>query len=193
MAAYHDEEWGVPVHQDRKHFEFLVLEGAQAGLSWDTILRKRDAYRRALAEFDPTRVARFGARDLARLLHDPGIVRNRAKLASAIANARAFLDVRQEFGSFDAFVWGFVGGAPRVNRWRRLAQIPAKTEESEALSRELRRRGFSFVGPTIVYAHMQATGLVNDHLVSCFRWEELATAARGSRRSSPRSRASTSR
>jgi len=172
--AYHDREWGVPVHDDRTWFEFLVLEGAQAGLSWITILKRREAYRRAFREFDPAKVARFGARDVRRLLGDEGIVRNRAKIDSAIRNARAFLAIRKEFGSFDRFCWEFVGGSPRVNRMRRIADLPASTAESKALSRELRRRGMNFVGPTICYAFMQATGLVNDHLTDCFRYRQLA-------------------
>lgn len=164
----------MPVHDDRTHFEFLVLEGAQAGLSWETVLRKRDAYRRAFARFDAAKVARFGARDVRRLLADEGIIRNRLKIASAIANARAFLAVRREFGTFDRYVWPFVGGRTRVNQPRRLADLPATSAESDALSKDLRARGFSFVGSTIVYAHLQATGLVDDHLVTCFRKQELA-------------------
>lgn len=166
---YHDEEWGVPVHDDRRHFEFLVLEGAQAGLSWETILRKREGYRRAFAGFDPEAVAAFGEADVARLLADSGIVRNRLKVASAIANARALLEVQRQHGSFDTFVWPFVGGAPMRNAWTTLRQVPAFTPESSALSKELKRRGFRFVGPTVVYAYMQACGLVDDHLTSCFR------------------------
>jgi DNA-3-methyladenine glycosylase I len=167
--AYHDAEWGNPVHDDRTLFEFLTLEGAQAGLSWETILRKRDAYRKAFAGFDPARVARFTPERISRLLENPGIVRNRLKIGSTVTNARAFLLVQREFGSFDAYVWGFVGGSPKVNRWRTLAQIPARTAESDALSRDLRGRGFRFVGSTICYAFMQAVGLVNDHQVDCFR------------------------
>jgi DNA-3-methyladenine glycosylase I len=174
MIAYHDTEWGVPVHDDRELFESLVLDGAQAGLSWETILRKRDAYRRAFAHFDPRKVARFDARDVDHLLSDPGIVRNRLKISSAIQNARAFLDVQEAFGSFDAYLWRFVGGAPKVNHRRSLRQIPARTKESDALSKDLIRRGFRFVGPTICYAFMQAIGMVNDHLVHCFRHAELA-------------------
>jgi len=169
MIAYHDEEWGVPVHDDRLFFEFLTLEGAQAGLSWSTILNKRDAYREAFAGFEPERVARFDRRRVERLLSNPGIVRNRLKVESTVSNARAFLDLRREHDSFDRFVWAFVGGAPRVNRWRSLSAVPAKTKESDALSAALAKRGFRFVGSTIVYAFMQATGLVDDHLVSCFR------------------------
>lgn len=170
---YHDREWGVPTHDDGRLFEFLVLEGAQAGLSWETILRKREAYRAAFDGFDPAVVARYGRDRVQRLLRDPGIVRNRLKVESAVSNALAFLRVREEFGSFDAFVWRFVDGRPRVNRWRSPEGVPAATPESEVLSRELKRRGFRFVGPTICYAFMQATGLVNDHLTGCFRWREL--------------------
>lgn len=175
MTRYHDREWGVPVHRDRTHYEFLVLEGAQAGLSWSTILTRREAYRRAFAGFDPDAVARFGPRDVRRLLGDAGIIRNRLKIESAIQNARAFVRVREESGTFDRYVWRFVGGHPKVNRPRTLADIPATSRESDALSKDLRARGFSFVGSTIVYAHLQATGLVDDHLVSCFRKAELAT------------------
>jgi DNA-3-methyladenine glycosylase I len=174
MKVYHDTEWGVPVHDDRRHFEFLILEGAQAGLSWKTVLHRREGYRRAFAEFDPERVARFTPATVARLLEDPGIIRNRQKIAAAVGNARAFLAVQEEFGSFDAFIWDFVGGSPVVNRRKVLHDIPARTPRSEALSRELVKRGFRFAGPTIVYSHMQACGLVNDHLVSCFRHRELA-------------------
>ena len=170
---YHDLEWGVPVHDDRLWFEFLTLEGAQAGLSWDTILRKRDAYRRAFDNFDAARVARYRERKIAALLADPGIVRNRLKIAAAVRNARAFLAVQNEFGSFDRYVWACVGGRPQRNSWRSHAEVPAQTPESEALSGDLRRRGFTFVGPTICYALMQATGLVNDHLVGCFRRREI--------------------
>ncbi|HKQ63030.1 MAG TPA: DNA-3-methyladenine glycosylase I [Candidatus Polarisedimenticolaceae bacterium] len=173
-VAYHDEEWGVPVHDDRRLFEFLVLEGAQAGLSWLTILRKREAYRRAFAGFDPRRVARFDARAIERLLHDPGIVRNRLKLESAVRNARAFLEVQREFGSFDAYQWRFVDGRPLQHRRRSTSQVPPRSAVSDAFSRDLRQRGFSFVGTTIVYAHMQAVGMVNDHLTSCFRRREVA-------------------
>jgi DNA-3-methyladenine glycosylase I len=171
--AYHDQEWGAPVHDDRLLFEFLVLEGAQAGLSWLTILKKREGYRQAFAGFDPEKVARFGSADVARLLADPGIVRNRLKVESAITNAQAFLRVQEESGSFDAYVWGFVDGETIQNRWGTVAEIPVKTPEAELLSADLKRRGFRFVGPTIVYAHMQATGMVNDHTVECFRWAEL--------------------
>jgi DNA-3-methyladenine glycosylase I len=172
-VAYHDEEWGVPSHDDRHLFELLILEGAQAGLSWSTILRKRDGYRRAFAGFDAERVARYDGATVERLLGDPGIVRNRLKIESAIANARATLSVRDEFGSLDAYLWQFVDGAPRENGWRTLAEIPAETTESKAMSKDLKRRGFRFVGPTICYAFMQAAGLVNDHVVSCFRFREL--------------------
>jgi DNA-3-methyladenine glycosylase I len=168
-VAYHDEEWGVPSHDERHLFELLVLEGAQAGLSWSTILRKREGYRRAFAGFDVERVARFGSRDVERLLGDAGIVRNRLKVESAVANARAALDV----GGLDELLWSFVGGAPLVNRWRTLAEIPAETAESRAMSKELKRRGFRFVGPTICYALMQACGLVNDHTTNCFRYAEV--------------------
>jgi DNA-3-methyladenine glycosylase I len=169
--AYHDAEWGVPVHDDRRFFEFLVLEGAQAGLSWETILKKRPAYRAAFARFDPVAVARFTAARRARLLRDPGIVRNRLKVESAVTNARAFLAVQKEFGSFDAYVWRAVGGKTKRNRWTRGARIPARTPESDALSKDLRKRGFRFVGSTICYAFMQAVGLVNDHAVGC-AWRE---------------------
>jgi len=172
-VAYHDTEWGVPQHDDRALFEALVLDGAQAGLSWLTILRKREAYRKAFDGFDPARVARYTPARVERLLGNAGIVRNRAKIESAIANARAFLAVGEEFGSFDRFVWSFVGGATRRNARRRLADIPAKTPLAEAMSRELKQRGFTFVGPTICYAFMQACGLVNDHLVDCFRYHEV--------------------
>jgi DNA-3-methyladenine glycosylase I len=171
---YHDREWGVPVHDDRILFEFLVLEGAQAGLSWITILRKRDAYRRAFAGFDPQRVARYDARKVASLLRDAGIVRNRAKIESAIKNARSFLAVQEELGSFDAYQWSFVDGRPIQNRWSATKQVPARTEVSDAFSKDLKRRGFSFVGSTIIYAHMQAVGMVNDHLVGCFRRAKVA-------------------
>ena len=168
MIAYHDAEWGVPKHDDRVLFEFLILEGAQAGLSWETILRKRAAYRKAFAEFDPQAVARFGARDVRRLMADEGIVRNRLKIESSVRNAKAFLAVQQEFGSFDAYVWRFVDGKPFRNRPRTMADIPARTEVSDAMSKDLKRRGFNFVGSTICYAFMQAVGMVDDHLVTCF-------------------------
>jgi DNA-3-methyladenine glycosylase I len=168
-VRYHDLEWGVPLHSDRRLFEFLVLEGAQAGLSWITILRKRPAYRRAFHNFDYNKVARYGERELRRLLGNAGIVRNELKLRSAIRNARAFLKVREEFGTFDRYIWGFIDGKPVVNRWHSIRRIPPRTPLSDRISKDLRQRGFSFVGSTIVYAHMQATGMVNDHLVSCFR------------------------
>lgn len=176
--AYHDDEWGVPVHDDRVLFEFLVLEGAQAGLSWSTILRKRDAYRRAFDRFDPRKVARYDKRKIAALLADAGIVRNRAKIESAIKNANAFLEVQAEFGSFDAYQWRFVDGRPIQNRWRALGNLPAHTAQSDAMSKDLKNRGFSFVGSTIVYAHMQAVGMVNDHTVDCFRHREVAKLGR---------------
>lgn len=172
-VQYHDQEWGVPVHDDRLLFEFLVLEGAQAGLSWSTILRKRENYRLAFDNFDPHIVAAYGDEKIAELLANPGIVRNRLKIHSAISNARAFLAVQNEFGSFDAYVWQFTGGQPVQNAWERMDQIPALTPESEAMSKDLLRRGFRFVGPTICYAHMQATGMVNDHTIDCFRYAEL--------------------
>jgi DNA-3-methyladenine glycosylase I len=171
--SYHDREWGTPLHDERALFEFLVLEGAQAGLSWETILNKRDNYRAAFDDFDPAKVAAYGQAETERLLANPGIVRNKLKVAAAIQNARAFLAVQQEFGSFDAYVWRFVGGAPRQNTWASLADIPSQTDESLALSKDLLRRGFKFVGPTICYAFMQATGLVNDHLTGCFRHAAL--------------------
>jgi DNA-3-methyladenine glycosylase I len=177
-VAYHDREWGVPVHDDRTLFEFLILEGAQAGLSWETILRKRDAYRAAFAGFDPGRVARFTTSRVERLLRNPGIVRNRLKIDSAVSNARAFLAVQDEFESFDRYVWRFVDGRPKRNAWRSLREIPACTPESDALSRDLRQRGFRFVGSTICYAFMQAVGLVNDHLTSCFRYTRASRARR---------------
>jgi DNA-3-methyladenine glycosylase I len=172
-VAYHDEEWGVPSRDERHLFELLVLEGAQAGLSWATILRKREGYRRAFAGFDAEAVARFGERDVERLLADPGIVRNRLKIESAIANARAGLAVRDEHGTLADYLWSFVGGEPKRNAWRTLSEIPAETDESRAMSKDLKRRGFRFVGPTVCYAFMQAAGLVNDHVVDCFRYSEL--------------------
>jgi DNA-3-methyladenine glycosylase I len=172
-VAYHDQEWGVPVHADRLLFEFLILEGAQAGLSWATILRKRENYRLAFDNFEPALVARYNDQKVAELLANPGIVRNRLKIASAIQNARCFLQVQEQFGSFDAYMWQFVGGQPRLNTWHTMAEIPAQTEESHLLSKDLVKRGFRFVGPTIIYAHMQAIGMVNDHVVDCFRYAEL--------------------
>jgi DNA-3-methyladenine glycosylase I len=171
--TYHDEEWGVPVHDDRELFEFLILEGAQAGLSWTTILKKRENYRKAFDRFDVRRVARYGARDVARLLNDQGIVRNKLKIAATIQNANAFLAVQKEFGSFDQYVWRFVQGKPKQNRWRSMDQVPARTAESDELSRDLLGRGFKFVGSTICYAFMQATGMVNDHLITCPRHKQL--------------------
>ncbi len=176
-VAYHDEEWGVPSHDERHLFEMLILEGAQAGLSWSTILRKRAGYRAALAGFDPERVARFGARDVQRLLRDEGIVRNRLKIEAAARNARAFLEVQDEFGSFDAYIWRFVNGKPIQSRRRTLAEIPARTDESDAMSKDLKRRGFTFVGSTICYAFMQAVGMVNDHVADCFRYRPVRRLA----------------
>ncbi|MEW6247120.1 MAG: DNA-3-methyladenine glycosylase I [Nitrospirota bacterium] len=173
MTRYHDEEWGMPVHDDRRLFEFLILEGAQAGLSWETILKKRGAYRAAFDGFDAKAVAEYDGKKIRRLLTDPGIVRNRLKIAAAIDNAKAFLQVQREFGSFDAYVWQFVGGKPKVNRRRSLKEIPARTRESDAMSKDLTRRGFRFVGSTICYAFMQAVGMVNDHTVRCFRYKQL--------------------
>jgi len=170
---YHDCDWGVPVHDDQRLFEMLILEGAQAGLSWITILKRREGYRRAFAAFDPAKVARFNTRKVEKLLEDTGIIRNRAKVNSAIRNASAFLEIQRTEGSFDRFLWGFIGGRPRVNSWKRLADIPAKTAESLALSKALSERGMNFVGPTICYALMQSVGMVNDHLVSCFRHHEV--------------------
>ncbi len=182
MTRYHDFEWGVPVHDDTTHFEFLVLEGAQAGLSWSTILGRRTGYRAAFADFDPAAVARFTPARVERLLNDPGIIRNRAKVEATVRNAWAFLALQDELGSFDAYIWGFVDGRPRVNRWRRQEQLPSSTPESAALSKDLKRRGFGFVGPTVCYAHLQAAGLVNDHLVGCFRHAELGGAPPTGRR-----------
>jgi len=174
MVAYHDDEWGVPLHHDRKLFEMLILEGAQAGLSWTTVLRKRHHYRRAFAGFDPATVARMDARARRRLLTNEGIIRNRLKIESAVANARSVLRIQEEFGSFDRYIWEFVGGTPRQNRWSSHRELPSQTPESVAMSRDLKRRGFRFVGPTICYAFMQAVGMVNDHTLECFRWAELA-------------------
>jgi DNA-3-methyladenine glycosylase I len=174
--AYHDEEWGVPLHDDRMLFEFLILEGAQAGLSWITILKKRENYRKAFDKFRAEKIARYGAREVKRLLNDAGIVRNRLKIAATIQNARAFLVVRKEFGSFDAYLWSFVGGKPKQNRWRSMKQVPTRTAESDAMSRDLLRRGFKFVGSTICYALMQATGMVNDHIVTCLRHADVRRA-----------------
>jgi DNA-3-methyladenine glycosylase I len=176
LAAYHDQEWGVPIHQDRRLFELLILEGAQAGLSWSTILRKRAAYRKAFDGFDAKKIARYSAARVRRLMKDAGIVRNRAKIEATIANARAFLAVQREHGRFDTYIWQFVAGRPTQNAWRRPSQCPAETEASRAMSRDLLARGFRFVGPTICYAFMQATGMVNDHLRDCFRWREVQRA-----------------
>ena len=184
MRAYHDHEWGVPVHDDRKHFEFLLLEGAQAGLSWSTILHRRPGYARAFRHFDPKKVARFDAKRITQLMNDPGIIRNRLKIESAVRNARAFLAVKEEFGSFDTYAWRFVGGEPRQNRWKTLRNIPATSKESDHFSLDLKQRGFNFVGSTIIYAHMQAVGMVNDHVVGCFRHREVARVARRPSRTS---------
>jgi len=181
MLRYHDEEWGVPVHDDRRLFELLILESAQAGLSWATILKKRETYRRAFDGFEPARVARFGARRIRQLLGDAGIVRNRAKIEAAVANARAVLAVQREQASFDVWIWRSVAGAPRQNTWASLRQVPAETDASRALSRDLKAHGFTFVGPTICYAFMQATGMVNDHTTDCFRWREVRRLARRGR------------
>jgi DNA-3-methyladenine glycosylase I len=172
---YHDEEWGVPVHDDNTWFEFLILEGAQAGLSWDTVLKKRARYREVFANFDPQKIARYDAKKVKSLLADPGIIRNRLKIAATIANARAFLKIQKEFGSFDAYIWRFVDGKPIQNTWKAHQKLPASSAISDVISKDLKKRGFSFVGSTIIYALMQATGLVNDHLVECFRYEKLAT------------------
>ena len=176
-VAYHDREWGVPIHRDRQLFELLILEGAQAGLSWSTILKKRPAYRKAFDGFDANKIARYSAVRVRRLMNDAGIVRNRAKIEATIANARAFLAVQREHGSFDSYIWQFVDGRPRQNAWRRHGECPAETDTSRAMSRDLLRRGFKFVGPTICYAFMQATGMVNDHLRGCFRWREVRRRA----------------
>lgn len=171
---YHDEEWGVPVHDDRTHFEFLILEGAQAGLSWSTILKRREGYRQSFANFDPEKVAKFGEEKIQELLQFEGIIRNKLKVRSAVTNAQNFLEIQEEFGSFDEYIWQFVGGKPIVNHWTGMSKVPATTNESDALSKDLKKRGFKFVGSTIIYAHMQACGLVNDHTVDCFRYKELA-------------------
>ena len=170
---YHDEEWGLPVHDDRVHFEFLILEGAQAGLSWSTILKKRAGYQKAFANFDPVKVARFTPAKVEKILTDPGIIRNRLKVKAAVTNAKRFLEVQKEFGSFDKYIWQFVGGKPIINRWKTLSQIPATTKESDDLSKDLKKRGFKFVGSTVMYAHLQACGLINDHLVDCWRYREV--------------------
>ncbi|MFH1772309.1 MAG: DNA-3-methyladenine glycosylase I [Candidatus Omnitrophota bacterium] len=170
---YHDKEWGVPVYNDRKIFEFLVLESAQAGLSWITVLRKRQNYRLAFSGFDPVKVANFTSRDIKRLLNNPGIIRNRLKIEAAVNNAERFLEIKKEFGTFSKYIWSFTGGKPAQNKWRKLSDVPAVTKEAIALSHGLKKRGFKFVGPTIIYAHMQATGMVNDHTVNCFRYSDL--------------------
>ena len=172
MLEYHDREWGVPVHDDRRHFEFLVLEAAQAGLSWSIVLKKREGYRRAFSQFDPRKVARYTPNRIQKLTADLSIIRNRLKIEAAVRNARAFLAIQDEFGSFDAYAWRFVDGRPRLNRWKAMREIPATSPESEAFSKDLKRHGFSFVGSTVMYAHMQAVGMVNDHLVGCFRYRE---------------------
>ena len=174
LIRYHDEEWGVPVHDDRKHFEFLILDGAQAGLSWDIILKKREGYRAAFDGFDPAKVARYGKRKVNQLLGNPGIIRNRLKINAAISNAKAFLAVQEAFGTFDAYIWQFVNGQTVENRWRTLEQIPTCSEQSDAMSKDLKGRGFKFVGSTICYAYMQAAGLVNDHTTDCFRYRQIA-------------------
>jgi DNA-3-methyladenine glycosylase I len=173
MVEYHDREWGVPNHDDRKHFEFLILEAAQAGLSWSIVLNKREGYRRAFSQFDPAKVARYSKAKIEKLVVDPEIIRNRLKIEAAVKNARAFLAVQKEFGSFDKYSWRFVGGKPRQNRWKSLRQLPPTTAESDAFSRDLKQRGFSFVGSTVIYAHMQAIGMVNDHQVDCFRYRAI--------------------
>ena len=178
MMAYHDTEWGTPIHDDRQHFEFLVLEAAQAGLSWAIVLNKREGYRRAFSAFDPQKVARYTEKRIEKLTADPSIVRNRLKIEAAVRNARAFLKVQDEFGSFDAYCWRFVDGRPRVNRRKRSSEIPVTSPESDAFSKDLKQRGFSFVGSTVIYAHMQAVGMVNDHLVECFRYREVQTHPR---------------
>lgn len=173
LLEYHDREWGVPVHNDRKHFEVLVLSGAQAGLSWSLILKKREGYRRAFDKFDPEKVAHYSQRQIRKLLSDPEIIRNRMKIEAAVHNAGAFLKIQEEFGSFDSYCWRFVNSRPKLNRWKATRQIPATSPESEAFSKDLKQRGFSFVGPTVLYAYMQAVGMVNDHLVDCFRYREI--------------------
>jgi DNA-3-methyladenine glycosylase I len=173
MLQYHDREWGVPVHDDRKHFEFLVLEAAQAGLSWSIVLKKREGYRHAFNEFDPMKVARYTEKRIQKIILDPGIIRNRMKIEAAVRNARAFLAIQEEMGSFDAYCWRFVDGRPKLNRWKAMREIPATSRESDSFSKDLKRRGLTFVGSTIIYAHMQAIGMVNDHLVDCFRYREV--------------------
>ena len=173
MLQYHDREWGIPVHDDRKHFEFLVLEGAQAGLSWSIVLKKREGYRRAFSQFDPQKVARYTQKRIHKLTLDPAIIRNRMKIEAAVRNARAFLAIQEQFGSFNAYCWRFVDGRPKLNRWKATREVPATSLESDAFSKDLKRRGFSFVGSTVIYAHMQAVGMVNDHLIDCFRYREI--------------------
>lgn len=172
-TKYHDEEWGVPVHEDDIHFEFLILEGAQAGLSWSTILKRREGYRKAFSNFDPKKVAKYDEKKIQELLQDEGIIRNRLKVRAAVTNAQKFLEIQNEFGSFDKYIWEFVGGKPIVNKWKDISELPATSKESDSLSKDLKKRGFKFVGSTIIYAHMQACGLVNDHLKECFRYEEI--------------------
>jgi DNA-3-methyladenine glycosylase I len=173
LVEYHDREWGVPVHNDRKHFEVLVLSGAQAGLSWSLVLKKREGYRRAFDKFDPDKVAHYSVRQIQKLTSNPEIIRNRMKIEAAVRNARAFLEIQEEFKDFDSYCWRFVGGRPKLNRWKTIREIPATSHESDAFSKDLKHRGFSFVGPTVVYAYMQAVGMVNDHLVDCFRYREI--------------------
>lgn len=180
MEQYHDREWGVPVRKDRKHFEFLVLESAQAGLSWRTVLNKRENYRKAFAGFDPVKVAKFGKSKIKKLLQNSGIIRNRLKIEAAINNARRFLEIQKEFGSFSHYIWGFIGGQTKVNRWKNLKELPAKTPESDRLSEDLKNRGFKFVGSTVIYSHMQAVGMVNDHVTTCFRYKYLSSSSTGS-------------
>jgi DNA-3-methyladenine glycosylase I len=175
MIEYHDREWGLPVHDDRQHFEFLVLEAAQAGLSWSIVLKKREGYRRAFSQFDPEKVARYTEKRIQKLTLDPAIIRNRMKIEAAVRNAKQFVAIQEEFGSFDRYCWQFVDGRPKVNRWKEMGQIPATSPESDTFSKDLKRRGFSFVGSTVIYAHMQAVGMVNDHLVDCFRYRETQT------------------
>jgi DNA-3-methyladenine glycosylase I len=173
LVEYHDREWGVPIHSDRKHFEVLVLSGAQAGLNWSLVLKKREGYRRAFDNFDPEKVARYSENQIQTLLADPNIIRNRMKIEAAVSNARSLLKVQEEFGDFDSYCWQFVGGKPKLNRWKTIGQIPATSPESEAFSKDLKHRGFRFVGPTVMYAYLQAAGMVNDHLVECFRYREI--------------------
>ena len=181
MCRYHDKEWGMPVFDDRKQFEFLVLESAQAGLSWAIILKKRENYRKAFAGFDPKKIVKFGPADVHRLMNDAGIVRNRLKIEAAIHNARLFLEIQKEYGRFSDYIWRFTEGVPKVNRWKTLKELPAQTLESEALSKDMKKRGFKFLGSTVLYSHMQAVGMVNDHVTSCFRYRELKPAKKGKR------------